>query len=145
MLTHNQPTNLSDKFRVPFGIELSWEEILSQYPHMNEPEHEMNGINPEDCLSFYYSKNILSGIYDFRDEDAEMDIIERLQIDLQVISEGENCEDQTKRKQMEELIEYLETNNETELIDPEITTCKQENKKKKKERRLERLNNRQEL
>lgn len=136
MLTHKQATELTDKFRVPFGIELSWEEIVSHYPHMNEPENSMNGIYPEDCLSFYYSKNILTGIYDFRDEDAEMDMIERLRIDLQVISEGENNEDQTKRKQMEELIEYLETNNETEEV---IETSKLENKKNKKERRLQRL------
>jgi hypothetical protein len=154
MFSNKLAVKKTDKFRVPFGIEMTWDEIIEQYPHMTNPEYEMNGNSPEDCLSFYYSKNILTGIYEFRDEDAEYDMINRFQIDLNIVTEGETDEDQMLRKQMTYLCEYLENtdnecNNEyneyNELNNVEYEKgilSKLEIKKMKKERRIQRLTER---
>lgn len=51
MFTIYKPAKLTDIFRIPFGIEMSLEDIINNYPELIT---EMNGEDETSTLSFYY-------------------------------------------------------------------------------------------
>ena len=125
MLTLHAQANEHDLFRLPFGgIEMSCKDIKEAYPEFSKL---MDGKDYGACLTLYYDKNPLNGIYEFRDEDAEMDIAEQLGFDIIVCTTGESL------KEKEERTSFLE-------VVKEKTTAPSQKTLSKKERRQLKVN-----
>ena len=105
---------------------------------MNEPENIMDGSSVTDFLNFYYEQNIVTGIYEFKDEDALMDMFDILRMDFKSVSEGEKLDEQVERKdinyKLSEFLCVLEQdidNGTVELTKNDIKTLKKERRKLK--------------
>ena len=141
MLSRKKKPLDTDLFRLPFSGIISWKEYVEYYPDLI---HQMDGTCIENCLSFYYELNIVNKIYEFRDNDAELDISEILGMNLNVVVEGEKLEEQEERKtkscnDIEKLLDKCieisnsQSCNDIEKID--YKKIKEESKKAKRERR----------
>jgi hypothetical protein len=145
MFTRKATPNKTDLFQVPFSGVMSWNNYIDLYPDIT---NEMDGSCRENCLSFYYEKNLVNGIYIFRDEDAEFDIANILGIDLNITVEGESIEDKITRKiQSDDIysndIFEFESSLEVDILDSNYyKKKKEETKRLKKERRQQRVQER---
>ena len=95
MLTRKSKPTGTDLFQIPFSGAVQWDEYIEIYPDIIK---EMDGKCSENCLLFYYEKNFVNQVYNFRDEDAEFDIANILGIDINITVEGESIEDKNSRK-----------------------------------------------
>lgn len=154
MLTRKTPANNNDLFQVPFSGSLTWIDYVNMYPNIIT---EMDGTCRENCLSFYYEKNVVNQAYEFRDEDAEMDIADILGIDMNITVEGESIQEKETRmskscNNIEALLdEIIEENeiiedaglgiNRTQTFDDlsDYKQVKEDKKRAKKERRQQKL------
>ena len=66
--------------------------------HYPEFAAEMDGADYGACLELYYERNPVNGIYEFRDQDAELDIAEAMGMDLRVCTEGESTAEKKTRR-----------------------------------------------
>jgi len=139
LCVENQQPHDDDLFQVPYGPVLKWIEIKAMYPTVVE---SLDGSTQDSCYLFYFELNPLTKIYKPIDEDSEYDIATIFDIDLNIISNGENEHDTCTRHEKEDrnkmfqdytqpYLDYLEQQdnyNESKLI-------KKQTKKDKKERR----------
>jgi hypothetical protein len=106
----------------------------------------MDGSDITCTLQFYYSKNPLTQIYEFQDDNSENDIAELIGIRFDIISNGEYDEEKLRRDKEEKLeaqritdlttfLEILE--NEDETIETNIETNIRKNKKERRKAKLE--------
>jgi hypothetical protein len=150
MLTRKSKANDNDLFQVPFSGVLPWYEFKEMYPIILT---EMDGTCKENCLLFYYDKNVVNKVYQFRDYDTEFDVANILEIDMNITIEGESIEEKETRSSkscndISSLIDNQEHNkicknntfNDLNSLDAKKT--KEEIKKAKKERRLQKLSQR---
>nr|QYA18309.1 hypothetical protein KOM_12_39 [Clandestinovirus] len=87
-------------FRLPFGGgSLDFVQLSEMY---EEFITAMDGQDDSSCLAFYYERNPVTSIYEFRDADAEADIADVMGMDIQVCSDGESLSESQERKQKEE-------------------------------------------
>ncbi len=94
MLNRKLKPSDNDLFKVPFSCAIKWSEFKSIYPNIT---HEMNGECKENCLLFYYEKNIVNQVYEFRDNETELDMSEILGIDINVTIDGESIQEKEIR------------------------------------------------
>lgn len=160
MLTRKTQPLSNDLFQVPFSGTIEWADFIDMYPDIIK---EMDGTCRENCLLFYYEKNIVNQVYSFRDEDAEFDIANILGIDMNITVEGESIQEKNSRKShsCNDIIDLEKQYNKNDKTDKKIiknNTCnnlnnldnldlnyldlkkiKEENKRAKKERRQQKL------
>ena len=148
-LGKRKPTN-SDLFRVPFAGPVSWIDLIEMYPQV---EQEMDGECRENCLLFYYEMNPVTKVYEFKDEDAELDFSSVLQIDMNITREGESKEEMEDRKSkscndlnvfmdIPSLPKHKSCDN---MVDINYKQLKADIKKAKKERRQQKLLEREQV
>lgn len=101
MWNRTQQVHSTMVFRLPFGNgSLTFCEISKIYPSLAS---SMDGEDTSSCLCFYYSQNPVTSIYEFRDNDAEADIADMMEIDIVVCSEGESLSESQERKRIEQI------------------------------------------
>lgn len=127
-------------FRLPFGSgTLSFADIQGTYKDFVDA---MDGMDMSSCLCFYYEKNPVTSIYEFRDNDAEADVADAMGIDFGVCSEGESLTDSQERKHKEKQKELMqrrkEENSQAKLIQ-NLWACYQRASGVKKDAALNRL------
>jgi hypothetical protein len=151
MFTIYKPAKLTDIFRIPFGIEMPLEDIINNYPEFIT---EMNGEDETSTLSFYYQKNPTNGHYEFHDDQAELDVADILQMDLDVYRDGESAGAKELRvtseevnKNVQDLLSLLSYDDDlltiTDNFEEEPILTKKERKALKKERRAKIIENRE--
>lgn len=127
----------TDQFRIPFSCPEQYSTLIEYYPFLVE---ELDGSCVENCLLFYYEKSITSSIYEFKDEDSELDMADILGINISIIQIGESVED-NKSRLMDEFIDenviFEEPDKQQDIVD--IISKKNQTKEAKKERRNKRL------
>ena len=143
----------NELFRIPFVGALMWKDMIKMYPGL---VGEMNGMCIENCLSYYYQINPVNKVQEFRDEESELDFSEILNIDMDIIRDGESKQEKEDRKStsycdnsdnLQEKTNIPNNNRCNIIIDineqkEEIKRAKEEIKRAKKERRQERLSKR---
>jgi hypothetical protein len=155
MLTRKTQPLSNDLFQVHFSGTIEWVDFIDMYPDIIK---EMDGTCRENCLLFYYEKNIVNQVYSFRDEDAEFDIANILDIDMNITVEGESIQEKNSRKShsCNDIIDLEKQYNKNDKNDKKIIKnntyndfnnldnldlkkIKEENKRAKKERRQQKL------
>ena len=104
MLCSTQSPKNDDLFQIPYGPVLNWEEIKNVYPKISI---EMDGKLEENCLLFYYELNPVTNIYKARDDDSESDLAVIYEIDLYIVSKGEDKDNETARHEDENRLDSL--------------------------------------
>lgn len=93
-LAVRKPCPLATLFDVPHRSEpMTAYEIKKNFPAFAK---EMDGGYEENTLSFFYKKNKETGVYEFKDEEAEEEVAELMGVELY---------DEEKEKKVEELPE----------------------------------------
>jgi hypothetical protein len=135
---------------------LMWKDMIEMYPGLVV---EMNGMCIENSLSYYYQINPVNKVHEFKDEESELDFSEILNIDMDIIRDGESKQEKEDRKStsycdncdnsdnLQEKTNIPNNNRCNIIIDineqkEEIKRAKEEIKRAKKERRQERLSKR---
>ena len=79
-LAVRKPCPLATLFDVPHQPEpMSAYEIKKKFPNFAK---EMDGGYEENTLSFFYKKNKETGVYEFKDEEAEEEVAELMGVEL---------------------------------------------------------------
>ena len=143
----------TDLFRIPFSGSVSWVELIEMYPDILT---EIDGECRENCLLFYYERNPVSQIYEFKDDDTELDFADILKIDMNITKDGESKQEKEDRKSKScnDLNDMFRNFIKEESIIPLHNSLdsltdfhkkkKMETKNAKKERRLQKLSERKE-
>ena len=143
----------TDLFRIPFSGSVSWVELIEMYPDILT---EIDGECRENCLLFYYERNPVSQIYEFKDDDTELDFADILKIDMNITKDGESKQEKEDRKSkscndlndmFREFIKeepIIPVHNSLDSLTDFYKEKKLETKRAKKERRLQKLLERKE-
>ena len=145
MLSKKTKALETDMFQIPFSGAISFKEFIEYFPNIIS---EMNGKCRENCLLFYYELNPVNNIYQFYNNESELDFAEILGIDLNITIEGESIQEKNDRKskscndiisefKLSDEIKYNSSCNDISNLS--YKNLKEETKKAKKERRLQKL------
>lgn len=91
MLTMNLHAEESAIFRLPYsGREMTLSSLRREHPLFVE---EMDGSLQDTCFSYFYDRNPITGVYEFRNDESEDVVADLLGIDLIACEDNEIADD----------------------------------------------------